>query len=330
MPHVLRHCFLGLVASCLLLTSCDKKSEADPSIAGIAVANPDFSTLENAAVRGGVVEVLTNKNPDDPAGNFTVFAPNNAAFSRLGLNTADDLNSLQKDFLTSTLLYHVANGTLAAPNLLPNSTSASAFKGVTRRIINRGGYLYVNGSRILLTDVKASNGTIHIIDKVLLATNADIVQSAVALASAQVFVQPELTYLVEAVLYCDLAPALTATPGSAPLTVYAPTDQAFKNLLAQLLGRPSTSPADIRLLPKATVTAVLLNHVVAGGKFTSELPEGGTNTSLGGGTLTFGAFTNGTLPVRSTGNGTATANMVIPDVQCTNGVVHVIDKVLLP
>ncbi|MBT9392697.1 fasciclin domain-containing protein [Hymenobacter sp. NST-14] len=315
-----------LAASCSL-TACSDKQEADPSIASIAVLNPDFQLLEDAAVRGGVAGVLSNKNPNDASGNFTVFAPTNAAFARLGLRSAADLTGLNKDFLTSTLLYHVANGNLPGSSLTPGSASGSLLT-VDRRIIERNGVRYVNGSRLLATDVKAANGTVHPIDKVLLATGADIVQSAIALKEAQVFTTPELSFLVEAVLYADLAGALSASPGSPQLTVFAPTDQAFRDL-GILLGVPLNVPADIRRLPKATVTAVLLNHVVPGGQFTPELPENGTLRTLGGGTLKLGAFTDGVLPVQGAGN-TAAASMVIPDVQCVNGTVHVINRVLLP
>lgn len=91
------------------------------------------------------------------------------------------------------------------------------------------------------------------------------------------------------------------------------------------------NPADIRKLPKATVAQVLLTHVFnlqGGGKFTSELFEGNIS-ALNGQVITLGAYTNGVLSVKAGGNASA-ANMAIPDVQTTNGVVHVIDKVLLP
>ena len=325
----------GLLALGLLaLNGCAKNKEVDPSITNIAVTNPDFQELEDAAIRGDVAVLLGNKNPNDPQGNYTVFAPTNAAFSRLGLNTAQDLGALQKSFLQSTLYYHVFSGSLAGSALTPGSTSNSAL-GVTRRIIRRAdGTLYVNGSKILGTDVKAANGLIHPIDKVLLATGADVLNSALALQSGGVFVKPELTYLVEAVVYCNLQGALTGTPGSPQLTVFAPTDQAFKDL-GTILGVPLDKPSDIRKLPVATVTAVLLNHVIIGGqfggKFTSELPENVTLTASNTtATLALGPFNNGVLTVKGSGNGTNVANMVIPDVQCTNGVVHVIDRVLLP
>ncbi|WP_223847282.1 fasciclin domain-containing protein [Hymenobacter montanus] len=289
--------------------------------------------LEDAAVRGDVAVQLSSKNPSDPQGSYTVFAPTNAAFARLGLNSALDLIALQPAFLRSTLLYHVFSGTLPGSALTPGSMPASAL-GPTRRIIRRAdNSLYVNGSKILRADVPAANGLIHPIDKVLLATGVDVLNSALALEEGLVFVRPELTFLVEAVAYCNLQSALAGSPGSPPLTVFAPTDQAFREL-GVALNVPLNQPRDIRNLPVATVRAVLLNHVIAGGaqggRFTSELPENSTVASAGGGPLVFGSFNNGALTVKGPGNGASAANLVIPDIQCTNGVVHVIDRVLLP
>ena len=93
--------------------------------------------------------------------------------------------------------------------------------------------------------------------------------------------------------------------------------------------RPLNKPSDIRTLPVATVTQVLLTHVFAGEKFTSEL-NGGTVTALNGQVVTLGAYNDGVLTVKGGGNGVNVANMVIPDVKCSNGIVHVIDRVLLP
>ncbi|HEX8659061.1 MAG TPA: fasciclin domain-containing protein, partial [Hymenobacter sp.] len=322
--------------SLTILGSCAKNEKVDPSITNIVVTNPNFQTLEDAAVRGNVALLLGNKNPDDPQGNYTVFAPTNAAFARLGLSSASDLMALQPGFLRSTLLYHVFSGTLPGRALTPGSVSASAGGPTepTRRIIRRAdNSLYVNGSKILDTDVAAANGLIHPIDKVLLATGDDVLNSALALQQGSVFVKPELTFLVEAVVYCDLQSALMGSPGSPALTVFAPTDQAFREL-GVALNVPLNQPRDIRNLPVATVKAVLLNHVIAGGthggQFTSELPENTTVASAEREPLAFGPFNNGALTVKGGGNGATAANLVIPDVQCTNGVVHVIDRVLLP
>ncbi len=312
----------------LLLSSCesDDFESQTPSIANIAVSNSNFSTLESAAVQGGLAVTLSNSNPNDPSGNYTVFAPTNDAFARLGLNS-ETLGVLQDGFLTNTLLYHTSNGDLPSQNINTSDMFPSLL-GVNRRFIERDGDLFINGSKILLTDVEASNGTVHAIDKVMIATGGDIVQSALALQNADVFINPELTFLVEAVLYAELAEALTASEGSPSFTVFAPTDQAFKDL-GTALGLTFEEPADIRQLPKELVASVLLNHVVANdGKFTSELFQGPV-TPLGGDDLNLGQYNNGVLSVTGQGNMEA-ANMVIPDVQAVNGVIHVIDTVLLP
>ena len=313
---------LGLA---LAVSGCAKNKDVDSSITNLVVTKPEFQLLEDAAIRGGVAIALGNKNPNDPQGNYTVFAPNNDAFNRLGIREALDLTALQPAFLTNTLLYHVYSGSLAGTVLVAGNTSASLL-GPTRRIITRAdGSKYVNGSKILGTDVKAANGLVHPIDKVLIATGGNVVQSAVALQSAQVFTKPELTLLVAAVLKCKLE-GLLSRPG--PYTVFAPTDQAFRDAgIASVDAINNMTPAQVTAL-----TGILANHVLAGNlgnKFTPELPDGTSVTTFGGGSLQLGAFSNGLLTVKSKSIATP-ANLAIPDVQCTNGVVHVIDRVLLP
>nr|WP_309760342.1 fasciclin domain-containing protein [Flavobacterium sp.] len=317
----------ALLAFTLLATlvSCDNDyADQKPTIANIAVTNSAFSTLEAAAIQGGVAVVLSNKNAGDPSGNFTVFAPTNDAFARLGLVDAGSLGALNNTFLTNTLLYHVSNANLPSSQIMAGGTSGSALQGLTRRFISRGTDKYINGSKIVITDVSASNGTVHAIDKVMLATGANIVASAQAVAGGGVFKKPELTFLVAAVVRSGLA--ATLSDPTANFTIYAPTDAAF--IAAGFPNVAAVSAADPTFLQ-----TVLLNHAVGRtgaikGKFTSE-QTALTEMTAGGGTLTYSAFANGTFTVKS--NGTATpANMVIPDIQCTNGVVHVIDKVLVP
>jgi uncharacterized surface protein with fasciclin (FAS1) repeats len=301
------------------IVSCDTEyKDETPSIAGIAVANPNFSTLEGAAVQGGVVGVLSNSNPNDLSGHYTVFAPTNDAFARLGLVNAGSLGALQNSFLTNTLLYHVSNGDLPSSQIANGGTSASALT-INRRFISRGNDLYINGSKIILTDVKASNGTVHAIDKVMIATGVNIVESAILLKDSKVFKNPELTFLVQAVISSGLAPTLSNPNNN--FTIFAPTDAAFKAAgFATVQDVANTNPLVLR--------QVLLNHAIAGGKFTSE-QSSTSATTAGGGTLTYSPFLNGVFTVKSNGI-TSAANMVIPDIQCSNGVVHIIDKVLLP
>ena len=314
----IKNIFTVAALSAVLLTSCEKYDDQKPSIAGIAVAGADFSTLEGAAILGGVAVTLSNKNTGDPNGNFTVFAPNNAAFARLGLVDEGSLAALQTSFLTTTLLYHVSNGNLAGSSINAGGSSTSAI-GVPRRFIVRGSDKYINGSKILATDVSASNGTVHVIDKVMIASGVNIVQTAILLQTAKVFKNPELTFLVAAVVKSGLAGALSDP--NANFTIYAPTDAAFK-----AAGFPTVQ--SVSDAPAATLAAVLLNHAISGGKFTSEQTST-TAMTAGGGMLTYSPFSNGTFTVKSNGI-TTPANMVIPDVQCSNGIVHVIDRVLLP
>jgi uncharacterized surface protein with fasciclin (FAS1) repeats len=302
------------------LVSCDNNYENEkPTIANIAVTNAAFSTLEAAAIQGGVAVVLSNKNGGDPSGNFTVFAPTNDAFARLGLVDGGSLGALQNSFLTNTLLYHVSNGNLPSSQIMAGGTSGSALQGLTRRFISRGNDKYINGSKIIITDVPASNGTVHAIDKVMIATGGNIVQSAQALANKGVFKTAELTFLVAAVVKAGLVDVLSDP--NANFTIYAPTDAAFI-----AAGFPNV--AAVSAAPAADLQAVLLNHAVVTGKFTSE-QTALTEMTAGGGTLTYSAFANGTFTVQSA-NSKGPAKMVIPDIQCTNGIVHVIDKVLLP
>lgn len=314
-------------------SACEKESDAKPTISQVAVSMGGFSQLEAAAIRGGVAVVLSNKNPNDPSGAYTVFAPTNDAFARLGLVGPADLNVLQKSFLTNVLLYHVNNGNTLQTSLTGGASVASLFSAtpstskVPKRIIQRGDELYVNGSRILATNVAADNGTVHVIDKVLLASGKNIAETTIDFATSKGFTFPELSFLLEAVLYCDLAGVLSGANEN--FTVFAPNNQAFKDLGA-ILGVPLNQPSDVRKLPRDVVTSVLLSHVFRapiGGKFTSELFPG-TITALSTRPAVLGPFVNGTLTIRGSGN-SAPANMVIPDVQTTNGVVHVIDRVIL-
>ena len=138
-------------------------------------------------------------------------------------------------------------------------------------------------------------------------------------STAKVFKNPELTFLVQAVVSSGLAGVLSDPANN--FTVFAPTDAAFK-------AAGLTTLAAVAATPPATLQAILLNHAIGGGKFTSEQTST-TATTAGGGTLTYSTFSNGTFTIKSEGN-TTVANMVIPDIQCSNGVVHVIDKVLMP
>lgn len=323
-----------LVLSVLL--SCNKERKEEPTIAQIAVNLKSFSQLEAAAIKGkvqgvSIARILSNYNTAVGSnGNFTVFAPTNQAFAKLGLVNPQDLNVLTDNFLTSVLLYHVNNGLNLEIDLL-SVASLTSLLGPNKRIIIKGTNSYVNGSKIISTNVNAENGVVHAIDKVLLASGTDIANTAKFFAQGKGFIKPELSILAAAIVYCNLTGALEDS--AAKYTVFAPTNKAFTDL-GKLLGVSIENPDDIKKLPKETVTQVLLTHVFnlpntnGVGRFTSEL-DSGVITALNGKQVALGAYTNGVLSVKGPGNAVA-ANMAIPDVQTTNGVVHVIDRVLLP
>ena len=131
-----------------------------PTIVEIAAGNPNFTTLVAAVQAAGLVDLLNGNR------QFTVFAPTNDAFAKLGLN-AGNIGSLPKDQLTAILLYHVAPGQRFADSVVNARQIRMMNKQFTQVTVNSSG-AFVNSSRIVATDINASNGVIHVIDTVLL------------------------------------------------------------------------------------------------------------------------------------------------------------------
>lgn len=313
----------------IAVISCngDKKGVL-PTIAQTVVSLADLSQLEASAIKGNFVVMLSNKNmATGSGGNFTAFAPTNKAFENIGLNYPQDLNSLQTPFLVNLLKYHLSDG-LAKDEALVSGSDVPSLLGNTlrKKIFTRpNGDKFVNGSKIIVGNNKADNGIVHVINRVLLASETDVAHTAIFFAEGKGFVKPELSFLSEAIVYCDLLGSLSDITKS--YTVFAPTDQAFVSL-GGALGISLNKPSDIRKIDKITLTQILLNHVTDNAKFTSQLFAGNLQV-LNGKNVKLGEYNDGLLSVMGSGNGTA-ANMVIPDIQTTNGVVHIIDKVLLP
>ncbi len=131
-----------------------------PTIVEIAAGNPNFTTLVAAVQAAGLVDLLNGNR------QFTVFAPTNDAFAKLGLN-AGNIGSLPKDQLTAILLYHVAPGERFADSVVNARQIRMMNKQFTQVTVNSSG-AFINSSRIIATDIDASNGVIHVIDTVLL------------------------------------------------------------------------------------------------------------------------------------------------------------------
>ena len=287
------------------------------NIVQIAQSISDFSTLVDAVVAAGLVDTLSGTGP------FTVFAPTNAAFasllSELGL-TAPQLLA-NKPLLTAVLTYHVVPGRVLASDITEGAKPTTV-QGSTFTLSLAGGPSITDArdrkANIVATNVQAVNGVIHVIDKVILppaatppAASPNIVQVAQSL--------PDFSILVEAVVAAGLADTLS---GAGPFTVFAPTNAAFAALLHEL------GVTKVQLLAnKPLLTSVLTYHVLAAKVLAKDVTDGLMPTTVQGEKFTLNKA-GGSLHIfdaRHRG-----ANVVATDVQASNGVIHVIDKVLLP
>lgn len=335
------------------------------TIVDIAVADGRFNTLVAAVSAAGLVDTLAGPGP------FTVFAPTDGAFAKLPAGTVEALLG-DIPTLTRILLYHVVAGEVKAADVVKLNSAMTA-AGIAVNISTDGRNVYINDSKVIITDIQASNGVIHVIDTVLLpptqaqldacngtdyrvrngnslsiiarntygnsrmfaqivaATNAaNAIDSSYARISDSNLIFPgtklclpalsivdiavadgRFNTLVTAVTAAGLAPTLDG-PGS--FTVFAPTDSAFAKLPA------GTIPALLNDIP--TLTDILLYHVVPGQVYASQVVNlTSANTLLG-------------QPVSvSVKNGRVFINdsrVLITNIQASNGVIHVIDTVLLP
>jgi uncharacterized surface protein with fasciclin (FAS1) repeats len=277
-------------------------------IVGELQLDPQFSVLVEAVVSAGLVTTLQGPGP------FTVFAPTNTAFVALlaELKVTKDQLLANKALLTRVLTYHVLAAKVPAASVPVGKTITTVETGVFK-IESTGGLKITDESNrvsnITSTDKPATNGVIHVIDKVLLPSDKDIVAMAQSLA-------PEFSILVEAVVAAGL---VTTLQGPGPFTVFAPTNAAFAAALTEL-----GVTKDALFANKTLLTAVLTYHVVAARVLKAEVPIGVPIKSVQGETFTIDA----TLKI--TDQRARVAGISATDVFASNGVIHVIDKVILP
>ena len=293
-------------------TSCDDDDPiaVDNTITGKVVGDPNFSTLELAVGRAGLGATLSG------AGPFTVFAPDNAAFAAAGI-TETVLNSLTPAQVSAILLYHTIGAKILAAEVPAGPNARVVTAGGDSVFVTRNATgVFVNGIQVTQANIEASNGVVHKIGRVLNPPAGNIVVTATAAG---------LDSLVKAVLRATNAPggdpSLAGTLSNATLTVFAPTNAAFTGLLGAL------SLTDITQIPVATLLAVLRYHVVGGRAFSSDLTNGSL-TMLAGGNTTISLTSGATI--RGNGNGANASNITATNIVCRNGVVHLIDRVLLP
>jgi len=287
-------------------------TQAPQTIVDIAVADGRFTTLVAAVQAAGLAETLSGEGP------FTVFAPTDEAFAALPAGTLDTLLEDPAADLKDILLYHVIPGKVMAADVAGLETAETALgKEVTFRI--DGDKVFINDAQVILTDIEASNGVIHVIDSVILppaddamateeedamAAEADIVDTAVA--------DGRFTTLVAAVQAAGLVETLK---GEGPFTVFAPTDEAFAKL-------PAGTIDALLEQPEGDLKDILLYHVVSGKVMAADVVKlTSAETVLGP-----------EVQVRVEGDQVFIndAQVLITDIQTSNGVIHVIDSVLLP
>jgi transforming growth factor-beta-induced protein len=284
-------------------------------IVGTVVApayfNKNFTTLIAAveAASPDVLALLLN------ADQKTVFAPTNDAFVAAGITSLPDETTLN-----AVLSYHVLPGRVTAADLPTGSATVTTAGGDFYLSNNGADGVFINGTtEVVATDILATNGVVHVIDRVLLPPSKTIAQIAEAATMATT---PEFTILVAALARTSGQGAddLLAAAGNADaaLTVFAPTDAAFNTLLSNL------NLQSIDDVPLADLIAILKHHIVGARVFSTDLTDGAVATLNGNVTI---SATNGTITDGSSGTANLTTSL---NILGTNGVIHVIDAVLIP
>ncbi|HLO37521.1 MAG TPA: fasciclin domain-containing protein [Lacibacter sp.] len=269
-----------------------------------------FTYLAVALARTGLTSTLSTLSS-----NYTLFAPTDDAFRAAGFNTIQDVVKAPKEVLTPILLYHVLGAKVLAAQVPAGPNAAvETLNGADAYVTSNSNGVFINGNPVIVADVKAANGVIHVIDNILMPPVGNIVATAVA--------NPNFTYLVAAVLRASQGSTNVAAllSGDGPLTVFAPVNQAFINAGFATI-------ADITAADPNALTPILAYHVVVGRVFSSDLTNNMSVPMFAGGNTTI-TLTGGPK-IKGNGNAMA-ANIIKTDIVTTNGVIHVIDGVLLP
>jgi uncharacterized surface protein with fasciclin (FAS1) repeats len=255
-------------------------------------------SLVAALSHAGLVSALQADGP------FTVFAPTDDAFAAAGIDLSTFDTDEENATLSDILLYHVVSGAVPSSDVT-DGMSAEALNGDDLSFTISDGSVMVNDATVTSADVMASNGIIHVIDKVLMPP-ADLGDIPTVAQGTGIH-----TSLVAAVVQAEL---LTTLQGDGPFTVFAPTDDAFAAAGIDLAALDNEEG-------KATLTDILLYHVVSGAVPSSAVTDGMSAAAVNGDDLSF-----------AVGEGVMVndANVVLADVPASNGVIHVIDKVLMP
>lgn len=308
-------CFF--VATSFLITSCssddDNQVKVDNTITGVASKNPEFSILVEALVKTDLAATLQGTD------NYTVFAPTNAAFTAY-LGTTN-INAVPTATLKELLLNHVLVGTKKAADLSTKyektlAKGAASTTNTLSMFVNvTGGTVKLNGTATVTTaDVAASNGVIHIVDKVI----------ELPTVATHAIANSNFTTLVSVLNRPNQPNFATTLSGAGTFTVFAPTNAAFTSLDTEL-----AAAGGIAGVSADNLTKVLQYHVVSPANvLAASLTEGQLVTPILSPAQQFTIQLTGGAKIKDARN--RLSNIIITDVQCSNGVIHAIDKVLLP
>ncbi len=288
------------------------------TIVAPAYFNKNFSTLVSAVVQAGLLPTLLSTT-----NQLTLFAPTNAAFAAAGITSLPPNTTEGNATLTSILAYHVVAGPseITAANIATGPSSVATFGGAKIYLSKGADGVFINGkTKVTATDIQASNGIVHVIDRTLVPPTQTIAEIVVASTTAS---SPQFTQLLAALARTDgqgendLLAAVSASTGE--LTVFAPTDAAFQALYTAL------NVDNVNEIPLATLIAVLKKHVVTARRFSTDLVSGTVPTLNGNVTVN----TSNLTIVGGSGD-PAALQATLLNIKAKNGVIHVIDKVLLP
>lgn len=287
------------------------------TITEFAVSNSDLSNFAAAlnAADGNLLSLLNG-------GNYTVLAPNNWAFEAwLGNNGYTSIDEVPTDILKNILLNHVISGTLQSSDLAATgsgytSTNATNIDGdfLSMYFSTNNGVVFNGVTTVLNPDIAASNGVVHVVDLLI------ELPTVVTFATANPGFETLFTALTRDDLSEDFVSILSTTTEPAPFTLFAPTNEAFSSLFSEL------NINSLNDIDTAILESTLGTHVVAEANVRSEdLSDGMLITTIGDDL----AISVGTGPQLVDLNG-RTANIIAVDIQACNGVIHVIDNVMLP
>jgi len=279
----------------LLVVTCDSLN-----IVETAQATTDFSVLVEAIIKAKLDTTLSGTGP------FTVFAPTNAAFTAaLTALSITKAEMLAKSDLADILKYHVISGKIMAADLKASQTPVTLNNGLKVMVTKTSTAVTFGGAKVSKADVACDNGVIHFIDGVVLPPSLNVVETAQATT--------DFSVLVEAIIKAKLDTTLS---GTGPFTVFAPTNAAFTAALTDM------KITKAELLARSDLADILKYHVISGQILAADLKATQSPATVQGQKVVVTKDASG-----STFGG---AKVTAADLPCKNGVIHTIDKVVLP